>query len=185
MPRRQRIALLCLALLTVTGVAPLAHASDATDQLKTDVALVLTTLGTGRDGLRAATLEMFEWDAMAQRLLGKEWEARTTTEREQFVSLFGDLVRRQLATLGGVRNDSIEYLGESVDRDSATVQSRVPRGPGQEMQLDYVLKRRDGRWRVYDVIVNHASLLGHYRAQFHQILKTGSYQTLIAKLTSR
>jgi len=184
---RHRIALLCAAILAVAvPLPPPARAGEAIEQLKSDVALVLGTREAGRDGLQAATLEMFDWNEMAHRVLGDhQWSARTEAEREQFVRLLGGLVQGQIAALGAVRSESVEYLGESVDNDTATVETRIPRGPGNEMRLDYALLRRDGRWRVYDVVVNHASLLGNYRAQFRKILKTVSYEGLIAKLTAR
>ncbi len=192
MLRRQRLFILAGALLTVSlapSVRP-AAAGEVTEQLKLDVDRVFGTLegrrgGGSPDVVRDATAGMFDWNEMAHRMLGAHWDVRTESEREEFVRLLGGLVQTQIVALRAVRGEAIQYVGESVERDRATVETRIPRGPGHELELDYMLVRRDGRWRVVDVLVNHASLLEHYRAQFRRIIKTASYEGLIAKLSAR
>jgi phospholipid transport system substrate-binding protein len=179
-----------LVLLAPLIAAP-ARAGEVTDQVKSDVTRVFLALEERRHGATTAALgdatdDMFDWTEMARRTLGNYWDVRTPDEREQFTQLLGRLVQSQIVSLPAVRGDAIQYTSESVERDRATVESRVPRNPGlEDMQLDYRLVRRDGRWLVYDVVVNNLSLVGHFRAQFQQIIKTASYDVLIAKLSAR
>ncbi|HET7344025.1 MAG TPA: ABC transporter substrate-binding protein [Methylomirabilota bacterium] len=187
---RYRVSLLFvfLASLLLLPLAP-ARAGEVTEQLKLDVSRMFDTVQGGRrdrrvsDEGRALLAQMFDWDEMGQRALGRYWRERTEDEREQFLRLFRGLVEAQIVGLGRVNATDIQYVAESVQADTAAVDTRVPSGPGREMQLEYRLQRRDGRWLVYDVLVNHLSLLNHYRAQFQQIIKVASYSGLIEKLS--
>ena len=40
------------------------------------------------------------------------------------------------------------------------------------------------RWLVYDVVLDNASMLGMYRAQFQRVMKTASYDRLLEMLSS-
>jgi phospholipid transport system substrate-binding protein len=40
------------------------------------------------------------------------------------------------------------------------------------------------RWQVYDLEVGGISLVANYRAQFSKIIRTESYETLVARLKS-
>jgi phospholipid transport system substrate-binding protein len=44
---------------------------------------------------------------------------------------------------------------------------------------------KDGRWRVYDVIIEGVSLVSNYRTQFNKIVQTESYDALVQKLKAR
>ena len=41
------------------------------------------------------------------------------------------------------------------------------------------------RWAVFDVIVDGVSLALNYRAQFEQIIRNSSYDTLLQKIKSK
>ena len=49
------------------------------------------------------------------------------------------------------------------------VQSDVQTGGGN-IPIDYRLFVRDGVWKVYDIVIENASLAKNYRAQFSSIL---------------
>ena len=48
--------------------------------------------------------------------------------------------------------------------------------------IEYLLLRRNGTWRVYDVVAEGASMVTNYRTQFAQILRQESYNDLIKRL---
>jgi phospholipid transport system substrate-binding protein len=50
--------------------------------------------------------------------------------------------------------------------------------------IEYLLLRRNGTWRVYDVVAEGASMVTNYRAQFAQIIRQESYDDLIKRLKS-
>ena len=67
------------------------------------------------------------------------------------------------------------------------IQREVPLliGNGGGMSLDYWMHHPRDRWQVYDLSVNGISLVASYRSQFNQIVRTDSYEGLVARLKSR
>ena len=53
---------------------------------------------------------------------------------------------------------------------------------GSDLDVDYFMVRRAGRWMVRDVVVDGMSLIANYRAQFNRILNTSSYAELVARM---
>jgi phospholipid transport system substrate-binding protein len=47
------------------------------------------------------------------------------------------------------------------------------------------LHQRDGRWLVYDIVIESVSLVGNYRSQFDRIIRTASFEELLKRLKSR
>jgi phospholipid transport system substrate-binding protein len=135
-----------------------------------------------RSEIRRVAGRLFDFPEMARRTLARHWTERTPAEREEFVSLFRDLLERSyIAKLENYSGEQIVYLGETVDGEYATVRSKIV-GRGNEMALAYRLHLVNSRWAVYDVLVEGVSFVGNYRSQFNRIISKGSYEDLIRKL---
>jgi len=171
----------------------LAWAGAPTDQLRSSVDQVIRILhGPAPTGAarRAALLRAieprFDLVEMARRALGRYWRDRTDRERQQFVALFGDLLQR--AYLGRIEADAgerVDYVGESLDGDYATVRTRIVTSRDTDIPVTYRMIRRGDRWLVYDVLVEGVSLIENYRTQFTTIIETSSYGELITKIQTR
>jgi phospholipid transport system substrate-binding protein len=193
--RPLRLAALALAsLVLITGPA---RAGEPTDQLKPEIDRVIKVLedpalkGEGktaarRQALREITDAVFDWQEMSRRALGTHWQVRSEAERTEFVGLFRDLIEHAYASkIESYSGERVTFSGDSVEGDQATVRTRLTTPKGQEVPVDYRMLRRDGRWRIYDVGVEGVSLVGNYRTQFNQIIRTSSYEELVRKLKSR
>ena len=53
------------------------------------------------------------------------------------------------------------------------------------IDVDYKLINENGRWTVYDFVIEEVSLIRNYRSQFSKIIKTESYGALVTKLTKK
>jgi phospholipid transport system substrate-binding protein len=138
--------------------------------------------GKRRSEIRRVAGRLFDFQEMARRTLARHWTERTPGEREEFISLFRDLLERSyIARLENYSGEQIIYLGETVDGEYATVRSKVI-GRGSEMALAYRLHLVNQRWAVYDVLVEGVSFVGNYRSQFNRIISKGSYEDLVRKL---
>lgn len=197
MPAARRLGRVgVLAASFVLGVVSGALAGPPSDQLKTGIDKVVHVLadpslkGTAkarerRDTLREITGPLFDWSEMASRALGRHWQPRTEAERQEFVRLFHDLLERSyLSTLERYNGERVTYGAESVEGDQATIRTQVLNKEGQQLPVDYRMVRRGDRWLVYDVLIEGVSLVANYRAQFDQIIRTGSYEKLVEKLKS-
>jgi phospholipid transport system substrate-binding protein len=180
----------------VLGVVSGALAGPPSDQLKAGIDKVVQVLGDPslkgtakarerRDTLREITGPLFDWSEMASRALGRHWQPRTEAERQEFVRLFHDLLERSyLSTIERYNGERVTYGTESVEGDQATIRTQVLNKDGQQLPVDYRMVRRGDRWLVYDVLIEGVSLVANYRAQFDQIIRTGSYEKLLEKLKS-
>ena len=186
-----------LGALFMLLVASSASAGPATDQLRVGTDRVLKTLADpalqGSDraaerqkALREITDPMFDWAEMARRALGRHWQTRTDAERQEFVPLFRNLLARTYATrIERYDGEQITYTGESIEGDQATVRTKIMDRTNRELPIDYRMVRGpDGRWLIYDVLIEGVSLVANYRPQFDQIIRTASYERLVEKLKS-
>src|SRR5207237_10825261 len=68
---------------------------------------------------------------------------------------------------------------------AALVRTVVVLPHGDQLGLDYLLLRGvGGRWRVYALRFEGVSLIANYRSQFSRIIRTSSYESLVARLKS-
>jgi phospholipid transport system substrate-binding protein len=51
--------------------------------------------------------------------------------------------------------------------------------------IEYRLHKVDGRWLIYDVLVEGISLVNNYRSQFNRIITSSSYNELVQKMKSK
>lgn len=179
---------LAATVLVAALVSP-AFAGPPTDTLRQGVDRVLRIVEKPGDHpaeIRKIAAELFDFEQTARRSLGPHWNARTPEERREFVDLFADLlertyVRRIESGAGG----TVTYVAESVDGDEATVRTRVLTKEGADIPIDYRMRRKNGRWVIYDVTIEGVSLIANYRTQFNKVIQTESYDALVARLRSK
>jgi phospholipid transport system substrate-binding protein len=58
------------------------------------------------------------------------------------------------------------------------VESTVINAKGEESSVVYRLRRADGKWRVYDAVVENISIVNNYRSQFDRVISKSSYEEL-------
>jgi phospholipid transport system substrate-binding protein len=121
----------------------------------------------------------------ASAAMGPAWEARTLAEREEFTSLFAELLERAyvgrlagtVSASGGV---TMRWLGETMDGDGATVTTGLRARDGRDVVIEYRMTQRRGRWLVRDVVLDGLSTIENYRAQVRHLLGRGSFADLVA-----
>ena len=133
--------------------------------------------------IRRVAADLFDFDEISRRALSRHWTARSSEEQAEFVRLFTDLLERTyIGRIESYSGEKIMYLGEVVDGPFATVRSKVVTRRRTETPLDYKLHLRDGRWKVYDVLIDHVSFVATYRSEFGRILQKESYSALVERL---
>ncbi len=179
-------------LLVVLTVVPV-WAGPPTDQVKqyTDqVAKILQDPALRRmdkrEAVRKVAEQIFDVNETARRALGPHWQKLSPAEREEFVNLFADLLERtyisKIDLYGGER---LRFTNETIDGDFAVVKGRVTTQKGTEIPVDARMLKKDGRWLIYDIIIENVSLIGNYRAQFDRIIRTSSFDELMKRLKTR
>jgi phospholipid transport system substrate-binding protein len=62
------------------------------------------------------------------------------------------------------------YTGENPEESYAEVDSKLLTPRGEEFKINYVLRRLQGEWKIYDLVVENVSLVNNYRAQFSRVI---------------
>jgi phospholipid transport system substrate-binding protein len=135
--------------------------------------------------VRQIILDAFDFEEMAKLALGPSWDRLTPQRRTEFVSLFGNLFERAYnnLVLRFLSERPSTYGRESITQDRAVVQTTlVDQTTGGQLPIEYRLIYQDQRWAVYDVIVDGVSLALNDQAQFAQIIRSASYDTLLQRL---
>ena len=134
--------------------------------------------------LKDIIFSRFDFREMAQRSLGLHWKDRSPQERDEFVSLFADLLERFYhKRIESYTDEEILYTGEQSEDKFAAVSTKIiSRKENLEVPVEYKVIRRDDQWKVYDVVIEGVSLVSNYRSQFNRIIRTSSYAELVRKM---
>ena len=139
-----------------------------------------------RQALKKTVSDIFDYSEMAKLTLGKHWNQRTQAERNQFIDLFATLLDNSyLSKIESYNNEKIVYVKETHDGHYAEVKSKVITENRDEFTLDYRLLNENGKWMVYDVVIEGVSLVSNYRTQFNRIINTNGYDELVKKLQKK
>ena len=185
-----------LIVLFALVLARSAWAGSPSDQLRTGIDRVFKILGDPelegdkklnqrRAAIVIAAKDIFDFGEMAKRSLGQYWPQRTSAERVEFVRLFTELVQRSyISKVDQHGAYKMTVQGERIDGDYAVVRTTLPLSSGHELPIDYSMHGTDDRWQVYDLSIDGISLVANYRAQFNKIIRTSSYEALVARFKS-
>jgi phospholipid transport system substrate-binding protein len=139
-----------------------------------------------RDEVKKLVNSLLDYEELAKLSLGKHWKERSEKQRAEFVALLRDLIERNyVKQLRGNLGYKLEYGKETVNGDEAEVKTTITvtkNSRPTRIQIDYKLRRQDGRWMVYDVITDEVSIVKNYRSQFNRIIKKESYDALVKKM---
>jgi len=139
-----------------------------------------------RGEIRRIATDLFDFDEVARRALSRHWAGRTRAEQTEFTSLFTDLLERSyVGKIETYSGEKIVYTGEVVDGNYATVRSRIITRRRTDTALDYRMHEIDGRWKVYDVLIDGVSFVSTYRSEFNRVIQSSSYEELIERLRKK
>ncbi|SPP64971.1 ABC transporter substrate-binding protein [Nitrospira lenta] len=135
-----------------------------------------------RQAIEQIIMQRVSYEEMAKRTLGTAWAELPETDRREFVELFVQLLRDNFA--GRISEHSaaaVSYLSERQEAHFAEVKTHLT-NPKVDTQVDFRLFLQSGEWLVYDVVVDGASIVSNYRAQFTSIIRDVSYVGLVKKM---
>ncbi len=147
----------------------------------------LGDLDQPRQAIRDLVNDVFDFRGASALALGPVWLSRTPEDQAEFARLFGAYLERgfiaMLASKASVANGvTVEYFGESINKESAGVATTVLTRGGHELPVDYWFVRRGESWKVQDVVIDGVSLIANYRAQFARVLGAYPYAEIIARM---
>ena len=129
-----------------------------------------------------------DWATVARSSLGRHWAKRTQAEKAEFTALFSRfLVETAIDKFqtNYVELEKIQYLGEKIIDDYASVKVQVTTKDQIDHPIEYRLQKSGEDWRIYDVLIEGVGLVKNYRDQFDEILTKSSYEKLAADLRAK
>jgi len=170
-----------------------ASATDATAQLSATMnefvtILVNTPVAELRQtGLPDKALKLinsrFDFSEMTKRSLGPHWNALDANEQQEFIDAYSQMVLRFFGrSVRAAGDETIQYKREVRDGILASVETKVVSGSRDDFAIDYRLHDIDGQWKVYDVLIDHISIVNNYRAQFERVIAKSSIKDLLQRM---
>ena len=193
---KQMLAVLCTGLL-LCGTAVAADTPTATlSATVNDVLSILKEPGYGdpvkRVPLRAQiekkVHEVFDFSEFSARTVGRNWPSFSADQKARFDKAFANLLLiTYLDKIQGYNGEQVAYTGEilSAKKDRAEVQTIVTLADKKQVPVSYRMMLKEGRWVVYDVIIENVSLIKNYRSQFQDVLTRGTPDQLIERVETR
>jgi len=127
-------------------------------------------------------LPRFDRTFAGQQVLKKHWRTATPEQRERFIDAFYQLLMKNYAgRVVDFREDQLRILPSRGEPSGPIekVATEVKLDDGTSARVDYVLRQKDGVWRVFDVSVEGVSYVVSYREEFNaEIAEKGLEATL-------
>ncbi len=140
-----------------------------------------------RNKIKELIRERFDYEEMAKRSLARHWRERTPQEKDEFVSIFRDLLEASYITkIESYTNEKVMYDKEILNDDGKTgIVNTTVVTSNVNIPIDYKVISKDNTWWVYDVVIEGVSFISTYRSQYNKIITGESYASLIQKMKDK
>jgi phospholipid transport system substrate-binding protein len=180
-----------LLLILLLIFPPFAYSAAPLDTLKEHVDKVLEVLRDpalkgerGRDvkqeKIRLISEEVFDFTELSKRCLGQNWNKLNPDRQEEFIRLFKSILQRTYAGKMTSYTDEKVIFKEEIrlSENTAEVPTTIATKTS-EIPINYRLIEKEGRWKVYDVVIEGVSLVNNYRTQFREILANKTPEAML------
>ncbi|MDE2148828.1 MAG: ABC transporter substrate-binding protein [Gammaproteobacteria bacterium] len=196
--------MLCCGLLTgliVTTAAQAAQnaAAESPQQtLKTAVERMQDLIRQHHDAYKAdpeqfyqvvndVVVPHFDVPFISRLVLAKYWRTATPAQRSAFQSSFTSMLIHTYADAMLDNYDSAKVQWQpsrrvTADATRTQVDSVLARDNGEKYQVSFSMRRVDGQWKIYDVIIDNLSLVLNFRSQITSQVKRVGLDATIAKM---
>ncbi len=160
--------------------------NKVTDILKNEELKKPENILKRRTELRRVIGERFDFEEMAKRALALHWKNRSPEERQEFISLFSDLLERSyVKKIESYADEQVLYADEKIEGEYAVVKTKIITKRNVEIPIEYRLLKKKNQWGVYDIVIEGVSLVNNYRNQFNKIIRKDSYQELVQRMKNK
>jgi len=136
--------------------------------------------------LEKAADETFDYVYLSRMTLGRNWLKLDDGQRREFVDLYRRLLEKNyMGQLLAYTDEKVVFDRQTMLSDTkAEVDSKVV-SSDKKIPITYRLVRRDGDWKVYDLVIEGVSLVSNYRTQFNDILSRQTPAEMLAILKKK
>jgi phospholipid transport system substrate-binding protein len=174
-----------------------AYAGVALDTIQTNVNKVFEVLRDPKlkgeaakelkkEKLRVIYKNLFDEVELSRRTLVRNWGKLNPTQQQEFVGLFEQVLEKAYVNkILAYTDEKVIYTKENkIAENQIEVETKIITA-SKEVPITYRVILKDGRWRVYDVVVENVSLVQNYRTQFNDILSSKTPEQLLEALRKK
>ncbi|CAN0338759.1 unnamed protein product [Phaeothamnion confervicola] len=187
---------LCSALLAVLGAARIVDGEGASDIAATieQLRYALQQLPRSQEQATPAAkliavveevvVPHIDVALAGQMIMGRHWRDAHSTQRENFIDAYRVLLLRLYAQHALDYLDAdVEFLSAHMSEDGQQqrVRTRVHRAGRPDVTVDYQMRKRDGKWRVFDAVVNGVSVVITLRQTVSEDISRYGIDAVIAR----
>lgn len=187
-------------MLALSLVPAMALAEESPDALVKRIAdEVLQIIRTDKDvasGNQRKVVELaeqkvlphFDFTRMTRLAVGRNWSQANDAQKQALTKEFRTmLVRTYSSSLTAYKNQTIEVKPAKMSPNDAetTVRTQVIQQGGPPIPIDYAMEKVGNDWKVYDVVIDGASLVTTYRGSFNDQIQKGGVDGLLKTLQER
>ncbi len=133
-------------------------------------------------------LPHFDFTRMTRLAVGRNWNQASDAQKQELTKQFRTLLVRTYSTsLHQYRNQTIQVkpLTSSPQDTDVVVKTAVIQQGGPQIPIDYRMEKKADGWKVYDVVIDGASLVTTYRGSFNEQIQRSGIDGLIKTLQER
>jgi len=124
-----------------------------------------------QEKIEAIADEMFDYVALSRLTLGRNWKKFNSDQKKEFIQLYRSILEKAyMDRILSYTDEEVTFGKETMlSEKKAEVQTHIIT-KSVEIPIFYRVYLKDGKWKVYDVIIEGISLVKNYRTQFRDIL---------------
>jgi phospholipid transport system substrate-binding protein len=130
-------------------------------------------------------LPNFDTEYAARLVLGQTWRTATPEQRKRFVDAFYHSLLHNygsaLVDFTAERFVILPYKGDPGDT-TATVRTEVKRSSGDKVPVNFSLRKTDGVWKAWDVVIEGISYVKSFRTDFGSEIQQRGLDEVINRL---
>jgi phospholipid transport system substrate-binding protein len=192
-----RLMTLCLGLALVA--TPTLAEDDPVELVRETTTMLFHLVEDNReqyqenpDLLRAELIEILQprTDMIysARLILGRHGRQLERDQVEAFAKAVSDLLMGRYATglLEFRSREQVDILPLAGDNNErmTRVRTRIRLDSGNNAPIDYVLRKNDGEWKVFDVIIEGISYVATFRNQIGEEIRRDGFDRMLNRLQS-
>ena len=130
---------------------------------------------------------LIHFSILGPKTLGSHWKKITSEEKENFLSILKKLFKKVAYPKSSkfFADLKIKYNNEMIKKEKAEIRTSMEHESEGLIEIDYKLHKINGKWLIYDVILDEVSLVSNLKTQFHKIIEEESFSELINRMSDR
>jgi len=129
-----------------------------------------------------------DFEEAVRLAVGRSWSQASAEQKKRLTEEFRRMLVRTYSTaVSAYQGQTMKVLPVRMkpgDTD-VTVRNHYNRPSAKPVQIDYAMRKTDGGWKIYDIVVEGISLVLTYRSEFDAVVKQEGIDGLIKRMATK